>query len=60
MMNAIMTQATIVFPLQAPAKYAWEWAVKDDYTYNDYAAQETRDGDNTQVWIDHQKGCSHG
>lgn len=28
--------------------YSYEYAVKDDYSGNDYAAQETRDGYNTQ------------
>lgn len=28
---------------QAPIPYNFAWAVKDDYTYNDYAHQETSD-----------------
>ena len=28
---------------QAPMPYNFAWAVKDDYTYNDYAHQETAD-----------------
>ncbi|XP_046440974.1 cuticle protein 19-like [Daphnia pulex] len=28
----------------APMPYDFAWAVKDDYTYNDYAHQETSDG----------------
>merc|ERR1712228_270348 len=27
-----------------PAKYDWEYAVKDDYTSNDFGAKESRDG----------------
>merc|ERR1711942_242296 len=27
-----------------PAKYDWEYAVKDDYTNNDFGAKESRDG----------------
>jgi len=28
----------------APAAYTYNWAVKDDYTNNNYGQQETRDG----------------
>ncbi|KAK3875093.1 hypothetical protein Pcinc_020013 [Petrolisthes cinctipes] len=30
------------------AKYDFQWAVKDDSSYNDFGHQEGRDGDNTQ------------
>ncbi|KAK4296103.1 hypothetical protein Pmani_031384 [Petrolisthes manimaculis] len=30
------------------AKYDFNWAVKDDSSYNDFGQQEGRDGDNTQ------------
>ncbi|KAK3876097.1 hypothetical protein Pcinc_019074 [Petrolisthes cinctipes] len=30
------------------AKYDFNWAVKDDSSYNDFGQQEARDGDNTQ------------
>lgn len=32
-----------VFNWQPPMPYKFEWAVKDDYTYNDYAHEETSD-----------------
>ncbi|XP_042875664.1 cuticle protein 19.8-like [Penaeus japonicus] len=32
----------------AEAKYDFEWAVKDDYSGNDFGHQESRDGDDTQ------------
>ncbi|CAG0917894.1 unnamed protein product [Notodromas monacha] len=32
----------------APPKYSFDWSVRDDYTYNNYNHQESRDGDNTQ------------
>ncbi|XP_063601344.1 pro-resilin-like [Penaeus indicus] len=32
----------------AEAKYDFQWAVKDDYSGNDFGHQEARDGDNTQ------------
>ncbi|XP_042883893.1 pro-resilin-like isoform X1 [Penaeus japonicus] len=31
-----------------PAKYDFEWAVKDDYSGNDFGHQESRDDDDTQ------------
>ncbi|XP_047478941.1 pro-resilin-like [Penaeus chinensis] len=31
-----------------PAKYDFEWAVKDDDSGNDFGHQESRDGDDTQ------------
>ena len=34
--------------LQEPAKYDFDWSVKDDYSGNDFGQQESRDGDNTQ------------
>ena len=30
-----------------PAKYAYDWAVKDDYSNNNYGQTESRDGDKT-------------
>nr|XP_045624401.1 pro-resilin-like isoform X1 [Procambarus clarkii] len=33
---------------QAPAKYDFNWAVKDDASGNDFGQQETRDGPHTQ------------
>ncbi|XP_042870819.1 cuticle protein 7-like [Penaeus japonicus] len=33
---------------EAPAKYDFDWAVKDDYSGNDFGHQESRDGDYTQ------------
>ena len=33
---------------QAPAKYAFDYAVKDEYSGNDYGHQETRDGYDTK------------
>ncbi|XP_063601342.1 pro-resilin-like [Penaeus indicus] len=32
----------------AEAKYDFQWAVKDDYSGNDFGHQESRDGDDTQ------------
>nr|XP_053651137.1 cuticle protein 19-like [Cherax quadricarinatus] len=32
---------------QAPARYDFNWTVKDDQSGNDYGQQESRDGDNT-------------
>ncbi|XP_042875665.1 pro-resilin-like [Penaeus japonicus] len=32
----------------AEAKYDFNWAVKDDYSGNDFGHQESRDGDDTQ------------
>ena len=32
---------------EEPAKYTYSYAVKDDYTSNNYGADETRDGDIT-------------
>ncbi|XP_064122437.1 cuticle protein-like [Macrobrachium nipponense] len=32
----------------AEAKYDFNWAVKDEYSGNDFGHQESRDGDNTQ------------
>jgi hypothetical protein len=34
-------------PSYAPASYAYNWAVKDDYSKNDYGQQEERNGDVT-------------
>ena len=31
-------------PADTPAVYTWEYAVKDDYTSNDFGAKESRDG----------------
>ena len=34
----------------APANYNYEWAVKDDYSNNNYGLGETRNGDKTTGW----------
>ena len=33
---------------QAPAQYNFDWAVKDEYSGNDFGQQESRDGYNPQ------------
>ena len=33
-----------IIQIQPPVPYNFAWAVKDDYTYNDYGHQETSDG----------------
>ena len=34
-------------PAYAPAQYAFDWAVKDDYSGNDFGQNEERNGDKT-------------
>ena len=37
-----------MYNIQEPAKYDFDWSVKDEYSGNDFGQQESRDGDYTQ------------